>query len=192
MAYSEETIKKMLPKTYLQKHVAQEIYVALTHFKNLVPVMNKYVFNDGTTKDLMSLSGTISVMYNAKNYNIPVCLWLEESYPQTAPICYVRPTCEMMIIRRNHITSNGEVLLPYLEEWKHGECDLISLLQVMVVMFGEFPPVCMKPHPEPEQASCWQQFHRQPEVISSADGSLYLSLAREDDQLFQQENETNC
>lgn len=35
-----------------------------------------------------------------------------------------------------------------------GGCDLASLLQVMVVIFGEFPPVCMQPYPEPEQASC--------------------------------------
>lgn len=30
----------------------------------------------------------------------------------------------------------------------------MSLVQVMVAVFGEFPPVCMKPSPEPEQASC--------------------------------------
>uniref|UniRef100_A0A8P4K2D0 Zgc:123278 n=1 Tax=Dicentrarchus labrax TaxID=13489 RepID=A0A8P4K2D0_DICLA len=106
------------------------------------------VYNDGTTKDLMSLTGTIPVMYEDKTYNIPVCLWIEESYPQTAPICYVRPTREMMVLKGKYISSNGEVLLPYLEEWKNGECDLVSLLQVMVAMFGDFPPVCMQPHPE--------------------------------------------
>lgn len=29
-------------KTYVRKHVAQEIHVAVTHFKNLVPIMDKY------------------------------------------------------------------------------------------------------------------------------------------------------
>lgn len=50
-------------------------------------------------------------------YNIPICVWIEESYPQTAPICYVRPTCDMMLITGKYISSNAEVVLPYLEEW---------------------------------------------------------------------------
>ncbi|XP_023271228.1 tumor susceptibility gene 101 protein-like [Seriola lalandi dorsalis] len=120
MSYCEDTIKKMLPKAYVRKHVAHEIYVAATHFKNLVPMMDKYVYNDGTTKDLMSLTGTIPVLFNDKTYNIPICLWIEESYPQTAPICYIRPTREMMIVRGKFISSNGEVEMPYLEEWKNG------------------------------------------------------------------------
>ncbi|XP_070687239.1 tumor susceptibility gene 101 protein [Pempheris klunzingeri] len=192
MSSYEDTIKKMLPKTYLRKHVAHEIYTALTHFKNLQPMMDTYVYNDGTTRELMSLTGTIRVMYKDKTFNIPVCLWLEESYPQTAPICYVRPTWEMMILSGKHISSNGEVMLPYLEEWNNGKCDLVSLLQVMAVVFEDFPPVCMKPHPEPEQAACWLQFQKQAEVLSRTDGSLYVYLAREDGQPFQQENETNC
>lgn len=192
MPYSEDTIKKMLPKIYLRKYVAHEIKVTLTYFRNLVPIMDKYVYNDGTTKNLMSLTGTIPATINNTTYNIPICLWIEETYPQTAPICYIRPTQQMMILSGKYISSNGEVMLPYLREWKNGECDLMSLLQVMVAVFGEFPPVCMKPYPEPEQASCWLQFHRQAEVFTDTDGSLYLSLTREDGQPFQQENETNC
>ncbi|XP_062316802.1 tumor susceptibility gene 101 protein [Osmerus eperlanus] len=81
--------------------------------------MDKYVFNDGSVRDLMSLTGTIPVTFNGQTYNIPVQLWLEESYPRSAPMCYVKPTQEMMIVRSRHINSNGEVLLPYLQEWKH-------------------------------------------------------------------------
>ncbi|XP_044213081.1 tumor susceptibility gene 101 protein [Thunnus albacares] len=188
MPYNEETIKRMLPKTYLRKHVAHEIYVALTHFKYLEPMMDTYVYNDGTTKVLMSLTGTIPVMYADKTYNIPICLWVEDNYPQTAPICYVKPTRDMMILRGKYISSDGEVLLPYLQEWKHGECDLVSLLQVMAATFGEFPPMCMQ-QPEHQQASCWLQFSREAEVLSKTDGSFYLSLAKEDGR---QGNETNC
>ncbi|KAE8296501.1 Tumor susceptibility gene 101 protein [Larimichthys crocea] len=154
MAHYENRIKKMLPKAYLREYVSHEICLALTHFKNLEPIMDTYVYNDGTTKDLMSLSGTIPIMFNDTSYNIPVCLWIEETYPQTAPICYVRPTQEMMLIKGNYISGNGEILLPYLEEWQNGECDLTSLIQVMAATFGDFPPVCIQPNPEPEQASC--------------------------------------
>lgn len=58
-----------------------------------------------------------TVLHSGKTYNIPVCVWLEESYPQTCPLCYIKPTCEMMIMQSKNITSNGEVLLPYLDEW---------------------------------------------------------------------------
>lgn len=61
---------------------------------------------------------SLIVLILDKTYNIPVCLWIEESYPLTAPICYVRPTREMVVLRGKYISSNGEVLLPYLEEWK--------------------------------------------------------------------------
>ncbi|XP_041852149.1 tumor susceptibility gene 101 protein isoform X2 [Melanotaenia boesemani] len=186
MSFRENTIHKMLPKKYLRRYVAHEIYVAITYFKNLVPVMDKYVYNDGTAKNLMSLTGTIPVMVSDKTYNIPICLWFEEEYPQAAPICFVQPTREMMILKGKHVSNSGKIRLPYLEDWKNGECDLVSLLQVMVAMFGEFPPVCMRPYPEYEQASCCQLFYRQ------ADGSSYLTLNREDGQPFQQENETNC
>uniref|UniRef100_A0A8D0AQ49 UEV domain-containing protein n=1 Tax=Sander lucioperca TaxID=283035 RepID=A0A8D0AQ49_SANLU len=70
MPHYEDMIKKMLPKTYHRKHVAHEIYVALHHFKSLVPMMDRYVYNDGTTKNLMSLTGTIPVMFADETHNL--------------------------------------------------------------------------------------------------------------------------
>ncbi|XP_019749551.1 tumor susceptibility gene 101 protein [Hippocampus comes] len=192
MTSCNNAIKKMLPKTYLRNHVAREIHVALIHFKDLVPLMDKYTYNDGTTKVLMSLTGTIPILFKDMSYNIPICVWLEESYPQSAPICYVKPTWEMMILQGNYVSSNGDILLPYLQEWKQGKCDLVSLLQVMVATFGDLPPICMQPHPQPAQASCSLQFHKQSQVLSRPDGSLYLTLSTEDGQSVPQGNETSC
>ncbi|XP_016888823.1 tumor susceptibility gene 101 protein isoform X1 [Cynoglossus semilaevis] len=192
MMFSEEMIRKMLPKTYSRKHVAREVFIAITHFDTLVPIVDKYVYSDGTAKNLMSLTGTLPVIYNDKTYNIPVCTWIEESYPQTAPICYVRPTREMLIVKGKYVSSNGEVELPYLEEWNKRKCNLVTLLQVMVAMFGEFPPLCMRPFSELEQASCRHQYQRQTDVFSNADGSLYINILGEDNRPFQQHNETNC
>uniref|UniRef100_A0A3B3ZRV8 UEV domain-containing protein n=1 Tax=Periophthalmus magnuspinnatus TaxID=409849 RepID=A0A3B3ZRV8_9GOBI len=155
--------------------VAEDIDTALSYFKSLTPAMNKYVYNDGVTKDLMCLSGTIRTIYNGKAYNTPLSVWLEESYPQSAPIVFVQPTKEMMIVKRTFVSSNGEVQLPYLEEWKQGECDLLSLLQLIAAMFGEYPP-----------------FHREHDIYSRPDGSSYLSLPKDDDQPFPQHHETNC
>lgn len=185
----------MLPKAYPRKHVAREISVALTHFKHLVPVMDKYFYNDGTSKDLMSLTGTIPAKIGDKTFNIPVCLWLEESYPQSAPICYVKPTREMKVLRGQFMSTDGEVMLPYLNEWKNGECDLVSLLQVMRVTFEENPPVCSllhQPQPVPTYNSCCMQFHSLPQIVSDSDGSMCLCIGAEDGQPFQLKHETNC
>lgn len=88
----------------------------------------------------MSLTGTIPVTFSGKHlfaplcqetlgvmfvadvqgnlYNIPVCVWIKERYPQAAPICYVKPTPEMMMVRRGFLSGDGQVILPYLKEWK--------------------------------------------------------------------------
>ncbi|XP_053742267.1 tumor susceptibility gene 101 protein isoform X1 [Synchiropus splendidus] len=185
-----DSIKKTLPKTYIRKHVLQEVELALTHFKDLKPAMEDYVYNDGKKKNLLNLKGIIPVTYKETTYNIPICVWLEENYPQSAPICYVKPTHNMMIVKQDFITSNGEVMLPYLEEWKQGECDLVSLLQVMVITFEDSPPVCMRPPPLPE-SSCWWQFLKA-QIYSKSDGTFCLSLANEDSRPHLQDKETNC
>ncbi|XP_056908856.1 tumor susceptibility gene 101 protein [Takifugu flavidus] len=192
MSFYKNTIQKMLPKAYVHKYVSRDIKAAVFHYKDLQPVVDKYVYNDGTTKNLMSLTGTIPVAYDGKTYNIPVCVWLEESYPQTCPLCYIKPTSEMMIMQSKNITSNGEVLLPYLDEWSADICDLVSLLQVMTSLFEDTPPLCMKPYREPVQESCFLQFHRHSEVRSWPDGSLYLSFPTEADELYCRGNETSC
>lgn len=51
-------------------------------------------------------------------YNIPVSLWLEEDYPKSAPICYVTPRREMMLLRGNYVSMDSAVTFPYLDEWK--------------------------------------------------------------------------
>ncbi|KAJ8390926.1 hypothetical protein AAFF_G00098460 [Aldrovandia affinis] len=47
----------------------------------------------------------------------------------------------MLIKKGKHIDPNGKIYLPYLHEWKHPQSDLYGLIQVMIVVFGEEPPV---------------------------------------------------
>uniref|UniRef100_A0A803YDG9 UEV domain-containing protein n=1 Tax=Meleagris gallopavo TaxID=9103 RepID=A0A803YDG9_MELGA len=41
----------------------QETNSVISQYKDLKPVMDSYVFNDGSSRELMSLSGTIPVPY---------------------------------------------------------------------------------------------------------------------------------
>uniref|UniRef100_A0A4W4HGE1 UEV domain-containing protein n=1 Tax=Electrophorus electricus TaxID=8005 RepID=A0A4W4HGE1_ELEEL len=177
---TKKSVKKMLPKTYKhRKVVLAEIITVLSQYKYLEPVLDRFVYTDGTVKQLISLVGTIQVVCQGKHYNTPVCIWLEQSYPCTAPICYVHPTKEMMVISSSYMNNNGQVLLPYLDEWTHPEYDLISLIQVMIAVFSETPPLCMRPKALTNS-----------QAYSVAENCV--ALLREDGLPFQGNNETNC
>ncbi|KAK1802257.1 hypothetical protein P4O66_021915 [Electrophorus voltai] len=153
MAINENALRKMLSKMdflvaqgYKYRDLTvREITNVTTQYKDLRPVMDNYVFNDGSTKELLSLTGTVPVTYRGNIYNIPICLWLLDSYPYNPPICFVKPTSTMMIKTGKHIDANGKIYLPYLHEWKHPQSDLFGLIQVMIVVFGEEPPVFSRP-----------------------------------------------
>ena len=93
----------------------------------------------------MNLTGTIPVPYRGNTYNIPVCLWLLDTYPYNPPICFVKPTSSMTIKTGKHVDANGKIYLPYLHEWKHPESDLLGLVQVTIVVFADEPPVSSHP-----------------------------------------------
>uniref|UniRef100_A0A1A8PYX8 Tumor susceptibility gene 101 n=3 Tax=Nothobranchius TaxID=28779 RepID=A0A1A8PYX8_9TELE len=143
--FNEGNLKKLLKQYKYRDLTVREIFNVVTQYRDLKPVMDAYVFNDGSSRDLMSLTGTVPVSYRGNTYNIPVCLWLLDTYPYNPPICFVKPTSSMMIKTGKHIDANGKIYLPYLHEWKHPQSDLYGLIQVMIVVFGEEPPVFSRP-----------------------------------------------
>lgn len=68
-----------------------------------------------------------------------------DTHPANAPICYVTPTPDMHIKVSMFVDHNGKVYLPYLHDWLPNTSDLLGLIQVMIVTFGEHPPVYSKP-----------------------------------------------
>ena len=50
-------------------------------------------------------------------YNIPVCIWLMDTHPYNAPMCYVKPTSDMQIKASMFVDHNGKIYLPYLHDW---------------------------------------------------------------------------
>ncbi|XP_078583869.1 uncharacterized protein LOC144866383 [Branchiostoma floridae x Branchiostoma japonicum] len=121
-------------------------------YGDLKPNLQPHIFNDGSRKDLLTLEGTIPVNHRGSTYNIPVCMYLMETHPLNPPLCYVRPTATMEIRTGKHVDSSGRIYLPYLHEWSHPKYDLIGLIEVMRVVFGEEPPVWEKSRVSQEQA----------------------------------------
>jgi ESCRT-I complex subunit TSG101 len=132
-----------------------EILQALHHYSGLKPKLDKFTFNDGRCKDLICLFGTIPVPYRNATYNIPVTFWILDTHPSHAPLCYVTPTPDMSIKVSSHVDGNGKIYLPYLHEWDPNNSDILGLIQMCIITFGEQPPVFARPagsvqqHPPP-------------------------------------------
>ncbi|KAH3807323.1 hypothetical protein DPMN_135660 [Dreissena polymorpha] len=109
-----------LLKKYKHPDVTKtDVLTALTAFGDLRPKFEDFVFNDGSTRQLVQLDGTIPVTYKGNVYNIPICIYLMDQHPYTPPIVCVKPTSTMEIKSGRHVDQNGKIDLPYLREWKY-------------------------------------------------------------------------
>ena len=44
-----------------------------------------------------------------------------------------------------HVDHTGRIYLPYLHEWNEHNSDLLGLVQICIITFGEQPPVYARP-----------------------------------------------
>lgn len=109
------------------------------------PSVETCTLPNGVQRELFVIKGTIPIFYRGTCYNIPISLWLWNDHPESAPFCWVNPTKDMTIKVSEHVDQFGRVYLPYLSDWKSESCDLLGVLQVMIILFGESPPVYSKP-----------------------------------------------
>lgn len=137
----EKNVKNGLLHYHYADAAFRDVMNTCNQYKGLKPIRDKYTFNDGTKLNLVNLTGTIPVRYKGSTYNIPITVWLMDTHPKNAPICYVKPTPDMSIKVSQFVDHNGKIYLPYLHDWIGSQSDLVGLIQVMVVTFGEQPPV---------------------------------------------------
>uniref|UniRef100_A0A8C8VVK9 Tumor susceptibility gene 101 protein n=1 Tax=Peromyscus maniculatus bairdii TaxID=230844 RepID=A0A8C8VVK9_PERMB len=145
MAVSKSQLKKMMSKYKYRDLTVRQTVSVIAMYKDLKPVLDSYVFSDGSSRELVNLTGTIPVRYRGNTYNIAICLWLLDTYPYNPPVCFVKPTSSMTIKTGKHVDANGKIYLPYLHDWKHPRSELLELIQIMIVIFGGEPPVFSRP-----------------------------------------------
>ncbi|XP_036337228.1 tumor susceptibility gene 101 protein-like [Rhagoletis pomonella] len=144
-AAEEAQISKLLSRYKNISVTKKDVIDVVTNYRSLSYNLQKFVFNDGSSKDLFNLAGTIPVVYKNNTYYIPIIIWLMDTHPQNAPMCFVRPTPTMQIKVSMYVDHNGKIYLPYLHDWQPHTSDLLSLIQVMILTFGDHPPVFSKP-----------------------------------------------
>lgn len=123
-------------------HVRQHMVHLAEAYPNLQPKTAVYTHNDGRAVSLLQADGTVPMTFQGATYNIPVIIWLMESYPHQAPLVFVNPTRDMMI-KRHHpfVSPNGVVSIPYVNSWVFPSSNLVELARYLSHVFARDPPL---------------------------------------------------
>ncbi|UXI15688.1 hypothetical protein NH340_JMT01631 [Sarcoptes scabiei] len=140
-------VHRMLSKLkyHYVKEAKKDIGDVLQQYRNLHASIEKCTLPTGVQRELVVLKGTIPVTFKKIVYNIPISIWILGNHPESAPYCWVNPTKDMTIRVSQHVDNFGRVYLPYLSNWTSQTSDLLGVIQVMIILFGENPPLFMKP-----------------------------------------------
>lgn len=105
-----------------------------------------FMHNDGRTSNLLQAEGTIPMYYQDVKYNIPITMWLLETYPRQPPLVFVTPTRDMIIKPRHaNVDASGMVNSPYIQHWVFPRSNLVELVQSLSLLFGQDPPLYSRP-----------------------------------------------
>ncbi|MCI4381674.1 hypothetical protein PGIGA_G00254780 [Pangasianodon gigas] len=144
MDLNHESVKKILSKYKFHDVAVEELQKIHLNYPDMKTVAGTYTFTDSSQKDLLKVLGNIPVRYQGHSYNLPIQLWLLDSFPFTPPICFLRPTASMVIREGKHVDAKGRIYLPALHNWDHPKSSVIALLEEMIAKFEEDPPLAMK------------------------------------------------
>ncbi len=104
--------------------------------------------------------------YQGSSYNIPLRIWILDTHPLHAPMCFVCPTPDMSIKVSRSVDHTGRIYLPYLHEWNESTSDILGLIQICIITFSESPPVFARaqgpPQPQPQPQPHMNQYQQQP------------------------------
>ncbi|XP_053741053.1 ubiquitin-conjugating enzyme E2 variant 3 [Synchiropus splendidus] len=145
MDLQSEAIQRVLSKYKFHDVAVAELEKLHRIFPEIKPTTGTYTFSDNTQRDLLKLIGNLPVKYEGRTYNLPIQLWLTNSFPFTPPICFLRPTADMVIREGKHVDSSGRIYLPGLHNWDHPKSSVVFLLKEMISKFEEDPPLSSKP-----------------------------------------------
>ena len=142
----EKTVTKGLSKAKYKYYDTskRDLFNVLRVYKGLQPKLDTFIFDTGEERTLVNVNGTIPILYRSATYNIPVCFWLLQDYPNVPPMGFVQPTNDMQIKSSTSVDSNGKISLPYICEWNPPDSSLLDLIQVCILVFGQSPPVFSK------------------------------------------------
>ncbi|CAM8963924.1 unnamed protein product [Rhodiola kirilowii] len=134
--------------------IRQHLLALVEAYPSLRPQTATFAHNDGRTVNLLQAEGTVPMLFQAVTYNIPVVIWLTDSYPRHPPCVYVNPTRDM-VIKRPHpfVNPSGMVAIPYIHNWIYPSSNLVDLARNLSEMFARDPPLYSRPPVNPPTPS---------------------------------------
>ncbi|TUE19849.1 E3 ubiquitin-protein ligase RNF31 [Bagarius yarrelli] len=166
--------------------VLTEVREVTAAFPDLHLYLDYYYYPNNDKKKLVHLRGTVPVLYEGVQYNIPVCIWLHETHPQNPPRCLVCPLRSMVInSRSSSVDAQGHILLHCLSNWKPGWSNLSIVLEEMVSAFQREPPL-FSTHPNKssnlassvKQRPVTEQLdHRRPDLIPQNGNAVHRKFS---------------
>ncbi|XP_068634953.1 protein ELC-like [Aristolochia californica] len=125
--------------------IRHHLVALIESYPSLQAKTASFTHNDGRAVHLLQADGTIPMTYQDVTYNIPVVIWLMESYPRHSPCVYLAPTRDMIIKRGHpHVNPSGLVSAPYLHSWVFPSSNLLDLINTLSLIFGRDPPLYTK------------------------------------------------
>lgn len=155
---------------------------------NLVPIVAEYYESrtkrtstttgrgtgGGGPIKVLVLQGTIAIHFRGQTYQILMDQYLPPGYPGRPPVPYVRLAPDMYLKENHqHVGSDGQVYLPYLNQWRANTHNLIELVVAMSSVFSADPPVFTRragsrpPPPRPDT-----DFATPMDVVAAAGGAM--------------------
>ncbi|XP_039060160.1 protein ELC-like [Hibiscus syriacus] len=130
--------------------IRQHLLSLVSNYPSLEPKTATFTHNDGRSVNLLQADGTIPMPFQGVTYNIPIIIWLIESYPRYSPAVYVNPTRDMIIKRPHpHVSPSGLVSIPYLHNWIYPSSNLVDLVVNLSSAFSRDPPLYSQRRPNP-------------------------------------------
>uniref|UniRef100_A0A1J3D9W8 Protein ELC-like n=1 Tax=Noccaea caerulescens TaxID=107243 RepID=A0A1J3D9W8_NOCCA len=134
--------------------IRQHLLNLIASYASLEPKTATFTHNDGRSVILLQADGTVPMPFQGVSYNIPVVIWLLESYPSRPPCVYVNPTRDMIIKRpHSNVSPSGLVSLPYLHNWVYPSSNLLDLAAQLSAAFSRDPPLYSQRRPQPPSPS---------------------------------------
>lgn len=126
--------------------IRQHLLLVIQEFPGLQVKTAVFTHNDGRTSNLLQAAGTIPMYYQDVKYNIPITMWLLETYPRQPPLVFVTPTRDMIIKPRHpYVDGSGMVNSLYIQHWVYPRSNLVELVQSLSLLFGQDPPLYSRP-----------------------------------------------
>eukprot|EP00928_Gymnodinium_smaydae_P080137 TRINITY_DN63908_c0_g1_i1.p1 TRINITY_DN63908_c0_g1~~TRINITY_DN63908_c0_g1_i1.p1 ORF type:complete len:387 (+),score=79.74 TRINITY_DN63908_c0_g1_i1:67-1227(+) len=137
-----DEVLRGLPREYQNRQrLRSDVAELLRSCSTLQPSLSSFTGN-GRSVTLFYLSGVLPISFRGATYNIPVTVYFDPPYPNSAPRCFVTPTRDMAI-KPNHanVDKGGMVYAPCLSSWSASSSSLQNVVATLTSIFSQAPPV---------------------------------------------------